>query len=203
MEEGFNLCILISISFQFLLPTSGILNKSNELVSYSAQGTAVCSVINCGQGACKASHASFLGFDMRAVLVGGNSKLVSSPSLIVLFPTALPNSKVAADLYFNHHCHQQRWFLSFIYHWVSRTVCCFLNHMQNFTLLFILNSVNQLEFQLCSLDLSNIVFESEERAFILKFQVAGLFGVVMEPAWPIEQLCSYTLATAAKASGIY
>ncbi|XP_022959821.1 uncharacterized protein LOC111460770 isoform X2 [Cucurbita moschata] len=154
MEEGFNLCILISISFQFLLPTSGILNKSNELVSYSAQGTAVCSVINCGQGACKASHASFLGFDMRAVLVGGNSKLVSSPSLIVLFPTALPNSKVAADLYFNHHCHQQRWFLSFIYHWVSRTV-------------------------------------------------AGLFGVVMEPAWPIEQLCSYTLATAAKASGIY
>ncbi|KAG7025754.1 hypothetical protein SDJN02_12252, partial [Cucurbita argyrosperma subsp. argyrosperma] len=101
MEEGFNLCILISISFQFLLPTSGILNKSNELVSYSARGTAVCSVINCGQGACKASNASFLGFDMRAVLV------------------------------------------------------------------------------------------------------AGLFGVVMEPAWPIEQLCSYTLATAAKASGIY
>ncbi|KAG6593406.1 hypothetical protein SDJN03_12882, partial [Cucurbita argyrosperma subsp. sororia] len=76
MEEGFNLCILISISFQFLLPTSGILNKSNELVSYSARGTAVCSVINCGQGACKASNASFLGFDMRAVLLSDKHRRI-------------------------------------------------------------------------------------------------------------------------------
>ncbi|XP_038899645.1 uncharacterized protein LOC120086904 [Benincasa hispida] len=57
MEEGVSLCILILISFQFFLATSGILNSS------ASQGTAVCSVINCGQGTCKASNASFLGFD--------------------------------------------------------------------------------------------------------------------------------------------
>lgn len=58
MEEGFSLCILILISFQFFLATSGILNSSS-----SSQGAAVCAVINCGQGTCKASNASFLGFD--------------------------------------------------------------------------------------------------------------------------------------------
>ncbi|CAK9310444.1 unnamed protein product [Citrullus colocynthis] len=56
MEEGFSLCILIS--FPFFLATSGILNSSS-----SSQGTAACAVINCGQGTCKASNASFLGFD--------------------------------------------------------------------------------------------------------------------------------------------
>ncbi|XP_022145513.1 uncharacterized protein LOC111014937 isoform X2 [Momordica charantia] len=84
MEDEFNFYILILISLQFFLATSRTLNSSQELVSSSSQG--VCSVINCGQGTCKASNASFLGFDCEC-----NSGWRRLQIGSFTFPCVLPN----------------------------------------------------------------------------------------------------------------